>query len=43
MIECCTGLQESEEELRMYLKKHPEQDKDIFNLELSEDFSSYER
>ena len=34
MIELCTGCQETEEELRAFLKEHPEFDEDIFSEDL---------
>lgn len=39
MIECCTGLQDNEKDLREFLNKHPKYDRDIFNVELNENFN----
>lgn len=37
MVECCTGLQETEEELKEFLKEHPEFDNNIFESGMDEE------
>lgn len=31
-MDSCTGLQESEQELKEYLREHPEKDENIFDI-----------